>query len=88
MLTTVNGLSTLRWPPGVPALPVPDVERPTHAPAVDGAAIDQQARRYLSEPGDAPWDEVVRALRGAIGHSEADDLLRAIEIRLRTARRL
>ncbi|HEY7525551.1 MAG TPA: hypothetical protein VIA82_01785 [Candidatus Limnocylindria bacterium] len=65
-----------------------DSER-THAVTIaDVAPIEIQARRYLLEPGDAAWNDVVRALDGALGETEADDLLKAVEIRLRTAKRL
>ena len=47
-------------------------------------AIPIQARRYLLEPGDGPWHEVVRALSEAFGEDETDELLRAIKVRMRT----
>jgi hypothetical protein len=48
------------------------------------AAISVQARRFLLEPADAPWHEVVRALSEALGEDETYELLRAIQIRYRT----
>ena len=65
-----------------------DLEPAKASAVIDVTTIDIQARRYLLEPGDAAWDEVVRALGGALGEAETDDLLRAMEIRLRTARHL
>lgn len=50
------------------------------------AAIGAQARRFLLEPADAPWQEVLRALRAAFGDDQTDELLRAIQIRYRTSR--
>jgi hypothetical protein len=49
------------------------------------AAISVQARRFLLEPADAPWHEVVRALSEALGEDETYELLRAIRIRYRTS---
>ena len=39
-----------------------------------------QSRRYLNEPSEAAWYELVRALSNAFGDAEAYDLLRATEI--------
>lgn len=63
-----------------------DLERTGLPAGADIAAFDTQARRYLLEPDDGSWDEMMRALRRAIGDGETDDLLRAIEIRVRTAK--
>ncbi|MGH2483566.1 MAG: hypothetical protein ACRDE9_03810 [Candidatus Limnocylindria bacterium] len=48
-------------------------------------AVGIWARRYLLEPGDGPWYDMVRTLREALGDDETYDLLRAIEIRFRTS---
>lgn len=50
------------------------------------AAVGIQARHYLLEPGDGPWDDVIRALSAALGNGETEDLLRAAEIRFRTSK--
>jgi len=50
------------------------------------AAVGTRARRYLLEPGDGPWYDVVRALTEALGDDEAYDLLRAIEIHVYASR--
>lgn len=64
------------------ATDVPD--RPARSNAL--AVVGIRARRYLLEPGDGPWYDVVRALTDALGDDEAYDLLRAIEIRVHTNR--
>jgi hypothetical protein len=56
----------------------------SHAPPEVLAAVGIRARRYLLEPGDGPWYDIVQALTDALGDGETYDLLRAIEIHLRT----
>ena len=48
------------------------------------SAVGIRARRYLLEPGDGPWYDIIRTLRDSLGDDETYDLLRAIEIRFRT----
>lgn len=55
------------------------------APTDAFPAVGIWARRYLLEPGDGPWYDIVRTLREALGDDETYDLLRAIEIRFRTS---
>jgi len=55
------------------------------APPDPVPAVGIWARRYLLEPGDGPWYDIVRTLREALGDDETYDLLRAIEIRFRTS---
>lgn len=57
-----------------------------HTPPDVLAAVGIRARRYLLEPGDGPWYEIVRALTEALGDGETYDLLRAIEIHVHTNR--
>jgi hypothetical protein len=64
----------------------PDIDRTDASGRDHLAAVATQARRYLREPADGPWQEVVRALRQALGDSETYDLLHAIEIRFRTSK--
>jgi hypothetical protein len=49
------------------------------------ADIRVRAKRYVQEPGDAAWHDLVSALARTHGDSEAYDLLRAVEIHLRTS---
>ena len=51
------------------------------------ADLRVRANRYVREPGDDAWNDLVSALARTHGDSEAYDLLRAVEIRLRTSRR-
>ena len=48
------------------------------------SAVGIRARRFLLEPGDGPWYDIIRTLRESLGDDETYDLLRAIEIRFRT----
>jgi hypothetical protein len=48
------------------------------------AGVGTRARRYVQEPAEAPWHDLVDALTRAYGDSEAYDLLRAVEIHSRT----
>jgi hypothetical protein len=50
------------------------------------AEIGIRARRYVQEPGDAAWYDLIDALRRTHGDSEAYELLRAVEIHSRTSR--
>jgi hypothetical protein len=51
------------------------------------ADVRVRATRYVQEPADDAWHDLVTALARTHGDSEAYDLLRAVEIRLRTSRR-
>jgi hypothetical protein len=51
------------------------------------ADLRSRASRYVREPADDAWNDLVLALARIHGDSEAYDLLRAIEIRLSTTRR-
>jgi hypothetical protein len=51
------------------------------------AEVCRRARRYVQEPADAAWIELVDALRRAYGDEETYDLLLAVEIHSRTSRR-
>jgi hypothetical protein len=42
--------------------------------------VTAQSRRYTSEPSDATWYELVRALSNVFGDADAYELLRAAEI--------
>jgi hypothetical protein len=54
------------------------------APLADTlAAIQTRARRYLQEPEDAAWHDLVDALASAHGDSATDELLRAVEVHSR-----
>ena len=68
---------------GAPLDGDPAVEQEAPPDAVPAVGI--WARRYLLEPGDGPWYDIVRTLREALGDDETYDLLRAIEIRFRTS---
>jgi hypothetical protein len=48
------------------------------------ADLRVRATRYVQEPADDAWHDLVNALARTHGDSEAYDLLRAVEIRLRT----
>jgi hypothetical protein len=49
------------------------------------AEVGTRARRYMQEPADAAWQDLVEALRRICGDSAAYDLLRALEIHSRTS---
>jgi hypothetical protein len=51
------------------------------------AELHLRTTRYVQEPADEAWDDLVTALTRTHGDSDAYDLLRAIEIRVRTSRR-
>lgn len=51
------------------------------------AEVRVRARRYLQEPADDTWHDLVQALTRTHGDSDAYDLLRAVEIHTRTSRR-
>jgi hypothetical protein len=51
------------------------------------ADLNVRATRYVQEPADDAWHDLVMALARTHGDSQAYDLLRAVEIRLRTSRR-
>jgi len=50
------------------------------------ADLNVRATRYVHEPADDAWHDLVTALARTHGDSEAYELLRAVEIRLRTSR--
>jgi hypothetical protein len=50
------------------------------------AELGARARRYLQEPAEPAWHDLITALARTHGDSAAYDLLRAIEIRVRTSR--
>jgi hypothetical protein len=50
------------------------------------AEVGARARRYLQEPAEPAWHDLISALARTHGDSAAYDLLRAIEIRVRTSR--
>ena len=47
------------------------------------ANVGAQARRYVREPADCAWHDLVTALARTHGDSPAYDLLRAVEIHAR-----
>lgn len=49
--------------------------------------ISAQTRRYVAEPSEAAWYELVRALSNVFGDADAYELLRAAEIHSDTRRR-
>ena len=49
------------------------------------AAVGARARRYVQEPADCAWHELVAALARTHGDGQAYDLLRAVEIHSRTS---
>lgn len=51
------------------------------------ANVRVRARRYLQEPADDTWRDLVQALTRTHGDSDAYDLLRAVEIHTRTSTR-
>jgi hypothetical protein len=48
------------------------------------AQVRARAMRYVQEPADGAWDDLVQALVRTYGDSETYDLLRAVEIHCRT----
>ena len=50
------------------------------------ADLRVRATRYLQEPADEAWHDLVAALARTHGDSGAYDLLRAVEVHLRTSR--
>jgi hypothetical protein len=51
------------------------------------ADLNARTSRYVQEPGDEAWQDLVTALARTHGDSEAYELLHAVEVRLRTSRR-
>ena len=51
------------------------------------AEVRVRARRYLQEPADDAWHDLVEALARTHGDSDAYDLLRAVEIHTRASKR-
>ena len=49
------------------------------------AEVGTRARRYVQEPADAAWHDLLDALARTYGDSESYDLLRAVEIHSRTS---
>lgn len=47
------------------------------------AEVRRQARRYVQEPSEAAWNDLVDALTRSYGDGETYDLLRAVEIHSR-----
>jgi hypothetical protein len=65
-----------------------ELEHPRHELLVDALGeVRTRARRYLQEPGDTAWHELVRALARCFGDSPSYELMRAVEIHSRTAPR-
>ena len=50
------------------------------------AEVRTRARRYVQEPADGAWQDLVQALARTHGDSETYDLLRAVEIHTLTSR--
>lgn len=48
------------------------------------AQVRTRACRYVQEPAETAWHELVQALTRTYGDTETYDLLRAVEIHLRT----
>jgi hypothetical protein len=51
------------------------------------AEVRRRARRYVQEPSDTAWHDLVDGLTRTYGDMETYDLLRAVEIHSRTSRR-
>jgi hypothetical protein len=49
------------------------------------ADVSARARRYVQEPAEGAWHDLVAALARTHGDSQAYDLLRAVEIHSRTS---
>lgn len=47
--------------------------------------VHTRARRYIEEPAETTWHDLVHALTLMYGDSEAYELLRAVEIHSRTS---
>ena len=50
------------------------------------AEVRARARRYVQEPAESAWHDLVEALTRAYGDSETYDLLRAVAIHAKTRR--
>ncbi len=50
------------------------------------AEVRTRARRFVQEPAEAAWDDLVHALRRAYGDGDTYDLLHAVEIHTRTSK--
>jgi hypothetical protein len=50
------------------------------------AEVRARARRYVQEPAEAAWHDLVEALTRAYGDNETYDLLRAVAIHAQTRR--
>lgn len=48
------------------------------------AEVRTRARRYIQEPAEAAWHDLVDALTRTYGDGDAYDILRAVEIHSRT----
>ncbi len=48
------------------------------------AEVRRRAHRYVQEPSDAAWHDLVEGLTRTYGDGETYDLLRAVEIHSRT----
>lgn len=48
------------------------------------AEVRTRARRYIQEPAETAWHDLVEALTRTYGDSDAYDILRAVEIHSRT----
>lgn len=48
--------------------------------------VRTRARRYIQEPADGAWHDLVQALARTHGDSDTYDLLRAVEIHTLTSR--
>lgn len=46
--------------------------------------VRTRARRYVQEPAETAWHDLVQALTRTYGDTETYDLLRAVEIHFRT----
>ena len=51
------------------------------------AEVGTRARRYVQEPADAAWHDLLAALARTYGDSDTYDLLRAVEIHTRIGSR-
>jgi len=51
------------------------------------AEVRSRVRRYVQEPSEPSWHDLVEALTQTYGDGEAYDLLRAMEIHTRTSLR-
>jgi hypothetical protein len=69
----------------VPDTPIDSARAELIAEAM--ADVRARARRYLQEPADDAWHDLVEALARTHGDSDAYDLLRAVEIHTRASKR-